>query len=428
MEKNINNILLQISNINKHYKEISRLSGEDFNVFKVLKLTTDEVRVHSAFLAELLNPKGTHGQGIVFLKYFVEKINMLDFDCSSASVKVENHISFKSDDNTRGGRVDILITDKNSNCIVIENKITAGDQDKQLIRYYNYCKDRSFKSFKLLYLTLYGNEASEMSVKSENAELILKEKEDYFVISYHKDILEWLEICRKEAATLPILREGITHYINLIKYLTNNSENVIMNNKVVDILLHSFENIEAANLIAANLAEAKTKVQWKFWEKLESALKLSNVELKEDKRNATYDKIREYYLKNKYPFQSLWSKVYEKDDLTIHWGAEIETNFYTGFTIEFRGEGKLSNSPEYQKYIELILSMNNEYNKLADFSSKSYWWLGWKYTEPILDFRNFNTEFVFRLTDDRYLDSIVRDIAENAKKDIEELRIKLNKL
>ncbi len=72
--------------------------------------------------------------------------------------------------------------------------------------------------------------------------------------------------------------------------------------------------------------------------------------------------------------------------------------------------------------------MNNEYNKLADFSSKSYWWLGWKYTEPILDFRNFNTEFVFRLTDDRYLDSIVRDIAENAKKDIEELRIKLNKL
>ena len=48
-----------------------RKRGESFNVFDILGLSTNEVRLHSAFLAELLNPNGTHGLGSQFLFAFI---------------------------------------------------------------------------------------------------------------------------------------------------------------------------------------------------------------------------------------------------------------------------------------------------------------------------------------------------------------------
>lgn len=42
------------------------------NIFRLLGITTDEVRTHSALLADLLNPRGTHGQGSLFLATFLQ--------------------------------------------------------------------------------------------------------------------------------------------------------------------------------------------------------------------------------------------------------------------------------------------------------------------------------------------------------------------
>ena len=62
MEK-IKELLNQISKIvveEKTQQEERRKRGENFNIFKVLGLSSSEVRLHSAFLAELLNPNGDH--------------------------------------------------------------------------------------------------------------------------------------------------------------------------------------------------------------------------------------------------------------------------------------------------------------------------------------------------------------------------------
>lgn len=53
-----------------NYQEIRQKSGADFNIFKTLKRNADEEFGHSAFLAELLNLRGSHGQGGLFLTYF----------------------------------------------------------------------------------------------------------------------------------------------------------------------------------------------------------------------------------------------------------------------------------------------------------------------------------------------------------------------
>ena len=84
--------------------------------------------MHSAFLAELLNPNGSHGQKDTFLKLFTNAFCFKEkvIDTTSCRIKVEDHIGLISADRTQGGRMDIVITDKHFNQIIIENKIYAG--------------------------------------------------------------------------------------------------------------------------------------------------------------------------------------------------------------------------------------------------------------------------------------------------------------
>jgi hypothetical protein len=59
------------------------------------------------------------------------------------------------------------------------------------------------------------------------------------------DILEWLVGCRKEAANIPILRETLTQYINLIKKLTNQNQSTKMNDEIVTVATGSNESLAA---------------------------------------------------------------------------------------------------------------------------------------------------------------------------------------
>lgn len=46
------------------HRAITEAAGDNYNLFRVIGLTSDEVRVHSAFLANLLNPEANHGKKI----------------------------------------------------------------------------------------------------------------------------------------------------------------------------------------------------------------------------------------------------------------------------------------------------------------------------------------------------------------------------
>ena len=69
--------------------------GDLFNVFNILNLQTYEVRTHSAFLSELLDPKGSHGMKDGFLKLFLSSIYVFDnwvFNTSDAKVRLEESV------------------------------------------------------------------------------------------------------------------------------------------------------------------------------------------------------------------------------------------------------------------------------------------------------------------------------------------------
>ncbi|MEO6977623.1 MAG: PD-(D/E)XK nuclease family protein [Mucilaginibacter sp.] len=254
-----NTLLNGVNSIQKKYKKISELSGENFNVFRILKVESLEVKTHSAFIAELLNPKGSHGQSDTFLKLFVSAFcfKKNSIDTQSCRVKVEDSVGLIDQELVEGGRIDITITDKYYNQILIENKIDARDQNQQLKRYFNYSKNAD-----LIYLTLDGREPGEHSKEELEADVHFK------CYSYEKDILNWLELCRKEAAIYPIIREAITHYINLIKYLTNQTQNQNMQEELSDLLK---SNLEASFAIRDNLNMARDKISEEFGKTITTA-------------------------------------------------------------------------------------------------------------------------------------------------------------
>ena len=189
-----------------------REQGEFFNVFGVIGLRTDEVRLHSALLAELLYPRGEHGVGNLFLKAFLEIIGIeegyIDYNRCSSNLK-ERYIGTKTA--SEGGRIDIIIEDGN-HALIIENKIYAADQENQLLRYYNYGRKKFPDGFKLLYLTLEGCEPDECSLGGYDF--------DKQIISYKDEIVKWLEKCSELAKGKENAQIIINQYCCLIKELT----------------------------------------------------------------------------------------------------------------------------------------------------------------------------------------------------------------
>jgi hypothetical protein len=217
------------------YSGLSKITGENFNVFRLLGMGYDEVRTHTMFIAELLNPQGSHDQGYRFLQLFVDQFQIKDLHAASAIVRPELYIGPVTA--TSGGRIDISIVDKDHNRVIIENKVYAGDQENQLLRYLNYGK--SGKSCRLFYLTLEGNLPSEWS----GAGLIADT--DFETISYRHDILLWIEKCRKEAIDLPVIRETLTQYLHLIKFLTNQTIHHTMQEEIKLKVLHDKDSLDA---------------------------------------------------------------------------------------------------------------------------------------------------------------------------------------
>ncbi|MDE5561150.1 MAG: PD-(D/E)XK nuclease family protein, partial [Bacteroidaceae bacterium] len=78
----IESLLREISDLYKKAEEDRQereKQGDFFNVFNTIGLRTEEVRLHSALIAELLNPQGKHGLSHLFLEAFLEMLESSGF-------------------------------------------------------------------------------------------------------------------------------------------------------------------------------------------------------------------------------------------------------------------------------------------------------------------------------------------------------------
>lgn len=322
-------------------------SGGNFNVFSILGVAHYENGTHSAFLAELLNPAGTHAQGSSFLKLFLETVDYNKLDAHTTKVKVEHHISYKTADT--GGRIDIYLKDNKGNTICIENKIYAADQEAQVLRYCNHNQGKN----QVYYLTLDGKEASIQS------KYHLKENEDYYPIGYKSEVLEWLQKCVNAVEQIPNIRETIKQYIVLIKKLTNTFD-METDKPLIDLMLDHYEEAE---YIASHFNSLKEKVLEDFRKEVYQKLKS---ELSENYEvvlgNPTFKK-----------FSNLWIKLKNHPKSQLYFGIEgFNATLFIG--VRDDGSSKLNygqvsgNTPNgtWWTNVEEIISENQN----IDFTKK----------------------------------------------------------
>lgn len=292
----------------EHQHEIEKLKGENFNVFSVLGLERYENKTHSSFIAELLNPKGSHLKGNVFLKLFLETIGMpKHLDLTSARCGTEISIGLIDSDNKTGGRVDIFLKDQNGKTICIENKIDAGDQDSQIERYVNYNTQNNV----VLYLSRNGTDASEQSRGK------YVDGQDYFTISYRHDVKNWLRNCLREAYDQPILRETIKQYLILIQKITNQLGDSQMEKELLDTIESDYQSAKVVESLITQVEIRKvTQLLNELKEKLEEELTASNWEIEISERiGESYEGFRVRY--KEWPHQ-VYIKLESQSRMPFH--------------------------------------------------------------------------------------------------------------
>ena len=186
MDNGIEILLNEVKLISDKYDLINKKTGGYFNIFEIANIDTDEVTI-CRFLNEILSPKGSHHQGILYLRSFINevlKLNITDDELLNAHVFREYHTA-------QNRRIDLVINNEKY-FIPIEVKIYAGEQQNQCYDYYKYAKNSN-----IYYLTRFGESPSSYSLGG------LSEKK-VTTISFETDILDWLDICLREKETIVI--------------------------------------------------------------------------------------------------------------------------------------------------------------------------------------------------------------------------------
>lgn len=342
---NIQGLLNQVATINKKNTEILDATGGRFNIFRICGVNHYE-NTHSSILAELLNPQGSHSLKNQFLDAFLETIGksftLKDFDSTNATVHTE-HV-------TDNGRIDILIKDHKKNAIIIENKIYACDQPKQLIRYNVYAegefkdknkdKEENNKKYQIYYLTLFGSEASEQSA----GDVI------YHTISYAETIIQWLDKCIALAVRLPLVRETLIQYSNHIKQLTNQDMSK-KNQEEITSLLAKFHDLKAIQSIYFNYHKIFDQIAKDYFNpKMDKYAKKKKLEYH-------YENSDEYHI-NFYLRKKNW-----KENFYISF--EFEKGYYYGIYDGTYNEHQLSDENRKKLREKLQERFNSEIQEAA---------------------------------------------------------------
>ncbi|HQO03986.1 MAG TPA: PD-(D/E)XK nuclease family protein, partial [Spirochaetota bacterium] len=257
-----------------------------YNILKTLKLETDETKLHSSFIADLLNPNGFHKQGVEFLNLFINDICKMKVSATEKNthVKVEHtikdklYIDKKNPENSKGGRIDILINDGpvSSFIIAIENKIYAEDQLHQIIRYHNFLKEEKYSEKRLIYLTLFGDNPSELSIGKCDPSFF--KDTNLMNISYESHIIPWLNKCQESCENntndaisseqVTRLKLAIIQYREIIERLLGSSIiKVVRGDKMNETLLKT-ENLRTLKILNQKFEAITMEIIYKIVQKI----------------------------------------------------------------------------------------------------------------------------------------------------------------
>lgn len=400
MEKFLNELKL----IYYKYQIIDK-NKSNFNIFNLLLNPYDEVNLHSKMLYSILNEKK---YGKEFQKSFLKELGLIKSNNDINSFIVEREKVIDT------GRLDLYIEYKKNTetiRIIIENKIYAADGDRQLDRYLAYLDRYQSLERPVYYLTLNGDEPTEISTNS---------LERINLISYENEILNWLDSCINIAAREPSIRETLIQYSQLIEEITGKDVDYIMETK--NYFLKNSDNFNMAINLEPAITEAKVDLQFKFWEKLEDNLNgyfenQNDLTVKSCKDSKILNKYDQWYAKDIIKNNYQTSRVSYDYGITYSLGdfdqigplyLKLEYSRYSGlyYGLRLNIEPINTGSKAYETLYKKLDANNFEFTKL---------WLGWKYlyfNNNVIRFNFKDHDFVEVLMDDEKIDELINNISE----------------
>lgn len=274
MDDSVATVKTLLANVSKCLGAVGQIRGKggSFNVFRLCQIDHYE-NAHSRILADFLDPRGMHGLDDTFLILFLRQPIIAEY------LKQQG---FPKDDGFHGwdklgtamvvteeafpeGRCDIAIHWLGW-CIVIENKIYAVDQARQLERYAKAVCRTGEKPI-VLYLTLDGHSAGTDSAGDVK----------YKCISYRKEIADWIADCIGEIDDWNFggeqpdylhVRETLCQYQQLVKEISGSMEEWKMNDEIASELVASTEAFRAACQIGDTLQDARARIAQKIMDAL----------------------------------------------------------------------------------------------------------------------------------------------------------------
>jgi hypothetical protein len=277
----------------KNIRQQQKMRGlNDFNIFTTLRGgPSDEVRLHSRFLAFLLDPHENHYQGTLFLELFLQELELSNFfpDLEHCTVYAEYE------------NIDIYITDGNKH-IIVENKIWAGDQHAQIKRYIEKINDKNkdlindknkdlINDMVVVYLSVNRDEPSnyslcEKEIKKdetnnektcphgfyiENGQIIGRGKNkgrqyQFLNLHYDNQITEWLNKAHSQVRNITNLSVILEQYQEVLLQLYGKYKEKVMD---LDEYLNTREDKASLIKTIKNISEEYTKLkiqmQKDFW-------------------------------------------------------------------------------------------------------------------------------------------------------------------
>ena len=347
------------------------MGKHDYNIFTLFHYFSDEVNLHSNFIASLLDPNGDHYKGDLFLKLFLEMCGIDDFsiDTSTATVFKE----FK--------HIDIYISDGKKH-IILENKVYAKDQPTQIARYIKAIKKEGAEDEDIYVLYLHPdrelpkeNSLGGYKLNQDNTKL---EKDgssiNFKVISYGKEILEWIDRCKNEVSNLTDLNVFLSQYKDVIEMIYDRYKRIdeMETANLVEIFK---ENYTAVSEIASNYQETRKKIIDEFFENVKENLE------KDEAIKGTYSielnsvAYRPVVIKNTISQDEKWK------------------NFY--FTVEFQ------KSSTYSEPIVGFRKDDDKEVKVSDFDKPNITQLGEQTKYFLVYGKLFNDDICKNIIDDK---------------------------
>ena len=326
-------------------KKYPRKKENKYNIFSILKQEEKEEGCHSRIIFNLINDCESNKLEKRFLKLFFKEVLDEEFD------EKKKYFVEREKNLGKYGRADLFIEDSDGKAYLIEMKINAGDQSKQLSRYNQYLKKNYKDDYQIYYLTLNGYHPSSYSLKGR-AEV------EYIIISFVDNIYNWIEKCIEEVGeNNKILKINLEQYLETLTKITNR----IGEAQKMDFIkmMKEGNNFRIAQEIVNNFEEIKLGIKEEFILELrERIVKKLNIEDIAKKKN-----LYEYINIIKFTEFYLYKEVLDIKNSLLTYGIGIDRGgfyFYIGLQDKKAEEWKIAKKDIKNKYNEITLEYNQE--------------------------------------------------------------------